>query len=244
MKSLFQLIAMFFLGSVIADAQLINAGVGGNTSSELLARIEQDVLSHNPDLVIVMVGTNDMLNSRKMATYEEYALNLEAIVKLLKAINTEVLLLSPPTVDDQYLYERHDKKLFNETPNVKLDSVRHIVSRIARENQVYFIDIFQKFKDLNLPKHNEDLFIMNPKNSGHHDGVHPTRMGYFFIAENVYLFLKNNDLLNEGDKIVCFGDSITKGSKVKGSGTAEGETYPAYLQITITDSNIESVENE
>ncbi|MDB4583737.1 GDSL-type esterase/lipase family protein [Draconibacterium sp.] len=229
MQRSFQLIVMLLFVSLSVDAQVINAGVAGNTTSNLLARIDADVLSNNPDLVIVMVGTNDMLNSGKMNSYEEYFSNLEFIVKKLKDNNANVVLMSPPTVDAQYLFERHNPELFHSTPNVKLDSARQIVAKIARENEVYFIDIFQKFQDLNLPKHNEDLFIMNPKNSGHRDGVHPTRLGYFFIAENVFDFLKKNNLLEKEDKIVCFGDSITKGSKVKGSGTAEGETYPAYL---------------
>jgi len=233
MQRTFRLIAMLLLMALGVNAQVINAGVAGNTSSQLLARIDKDVLSLDPDWVIVMVGTNDMLNSRKMSAYSTYASNLGVIVKKLKTANAKVLLLSPPPVDEQYLFERHDRNLFHELPNVKMDTVRHIVSRTARENQVYFIDIFQKFRDLNLPKHNEDLFILNPENSGYRDGVHPTRLGYFFIAENVFRFLKNNKLVKNGDTVVCFGDSITKGSKVKGAGTAEGETYPAYLQESI-----------
>ncbi len=241
MQSTFHLIVVFLLTTLNVNAQVINAGVAGNTSTELLARIDKDVLSLNPDLVIVMVGTNDMLNSRKMTTCNAYASNLDAIVKQLKNNNTEVLLLSPPPVDEQYLFERHDKNLFHELPNVKMDSVRNIVARTARENQVYFVDIFQEFSNLNLPKHNRDLFIMNPANSGTRDGVHPTRLGYFFIAEHVFRFLKNNSLIKKRDTVVCFGDSITKGAKVKGSGTATGETYPAYLQASIAgDTTLEN----
>lgn len=240
MQRTFRLIVMLLLMGLGANAQVFNAGVAGNTSSELLARINADVLSLDPDLVIVMAGTNDMLNSRKMTAYDTYASNLEAIVEQLKTNNTEVLLLSPPPVDEQYLFERHDKNLFHESPNVKMDSVRNIVARTARKNQVYFVDIFQEFSDLNLPKHNRDLFIMNPFNSGTRDGVHPTRLGYFFIAENVSRFLKNKHLIKKGDTVVCFGDSITKGAKVKGSGTASGETYPAYLQASIAgDTTLE-----
>jgi lysophospholipase L1-like esterase len=33
-----------------------------------------------------------------------------------------------------------------------------------------------------------------------------------------------------GDTVVCFGDSLTFGSGVKGAGTAEGEAYPAVLR--------------
>lgn len=235
MQRIFQLTALLLLVSLKIDAQVINAGVAGNTSSDLLARIERDVLNHKPDLVIVMVGTNDMLNSGKMNSYEKFASNLSEIVIQLKQIYSKVLLLSPPPADSAYLFERHDRKLFHDTPNVKLDSARQIVSRIAGEKQVYFIDIFQKFQDLNLPKHNEDMYIMNPANSGFRDGIHLTPLGYLLIAENVYNFLKKNNLLEKGDKIICFGDSITKGSKVKGAGTAEGETYPAFLSNFISN---------
>ena len=33
-----------------------------------------------------------------------------------------------------------------------------------------------------------------------------------------------------GDTVVCFGDSLTFGSGVKGAGTTEGEAYPAVLR--------------
>ncbi|WP_430933450.1 SGNH/GDSL hydrolase family protein [Saccharicrinis sp. 156] len=190
MHRAFQLVVWLLLGLIHIDAQVINAGIAGNTSTQLLARIENDVLKHKPDLVIVMVGTNDMLNSRRMNTYKQYSSNLSEIVNKLKQNNAQVVLLAPPPVDSIYLFERHDRTEFKELPNVKLDSVRHIVARTARKNQVYFIDIFQKFQDLNLPKHNEDVFIMNPNNSAYRDGVHPTRLGNFFVAENVFNFLR------------------------------------------------------
>lgn len=233
MYKVFQLILLFLLVSTGVGAQVINAGVAGNTSTELLARIEKDVLSRNPDLVIVMVGSNDMLNSRKLNSYEQYSSNLSEIVLQLKNNGADVLLLAPPPVDSSYLFERHDQNLFHEELNVKMDSVRQIMKRTAHEKCIHFIDIFQKFTELNLPQHNHDLFIMNPQNSGFRDGIHPTPLGYHFIAENVFRFLQKNDILEKGMQVVCFGDSITKGSKVKGSGTTDGETYPAYLQKSI-----------
>lgn len=233
-RSIFQLM-MNLLGSGKMDAQVINAGVSGNSTTDMLARINSDVLEARSNLVIVMVGTNDMLNSRKMNSYEVYAANLEKIVSILRDNHAKIVLLSPPPVDSLYLFERHNRDLFLETPEVKMDSVRHIVKRIATQNNTHFVDIYQKFKDLNLPRHNEDLFIMNTNNSGFRDGVHPTRLGYFLIAETVFNYLKNNNLIGENTKITCFGDSITYGSKVKGSGTTSGETYPAYLSKKISD---------
>jgi len=46
--------------------QVINSGIKGNTTTDILGRLKKDVLDKKPDLVILMVGTNDMLNSKKM----------------------------------------------------------------------------------------------------------------------------------------------------------------------------------
>lgn len=222
-------VLILLISSISANSQVINAGVGGNNTTNLLERIDKDVLQQEPDLVVLMVGTNDMLNSKKMNSYEVYEKNVKELVFKLKNKGIEVVLMSSPTVDSVYLFERHDKKMFIENPNRKMDSVRQIVSKIANDNNLKFIDLYEVFKEMNLPKHNEDLFIKNLKNSGKRDGVHPTSLGYQFIGETVFFFLKENQLLKEHQKIICFGDSITNGNRTS------GETYPATLQ-----NNIES----
>jgi lysophospholipase L1-like esterase len=40
---------------------VINAGVGGNTTAEALARIDTDVFDHDPKMVIILLGGNDFL---------------------------------------------------------------------------------------------------------------------------------------------------------------------------------------
>ena len=62
-------------------------------------------------------------------------------------------------------------------------------------NGALFQDLHSKFTPINLPKHNEDLFIGNPNNSGIANCVNPTSLGYHFIAENVFQFLKENEFI-------------------------------------------------
>lgn len=231
MKPLKLVFILILLSFTISHGQVINAGVGGNNSKNLLARLEKDVLDKKPGLVILMVGTNDMLNSKKMISYEQYQENIEQLVIEIKKTNSEILLMSSPTVDSIYLYERHDKTLFTESPNEKLNNTRKIVSKIAADNELYFLDVYQAFSDLNLPKHNEDLFIRNSMNSGARDGVHLTALGYHFMGELVFHFLKDNKLLDVNKKIICFGDSITNGSGVKKKKLA----YPGVLQSLIKE---------
>lgn len=40
---------------------VVNAGIGGNTTIDILARVEADVLAHNPRLVVDECGTNDII---------------------------------------------------------------------------------------------------------------------------------------------------------------------------------------
>ena len=209
--------------------KLENNGVAGNSTANLLHRLESDVISEKPDLVIIMVGTNDMLNSKKFVSYENYHANLSSIVENIKNIDAQVVLMTPPRVDSLYLFQRHDKALFTDTPNVKLQKVKQIMEDVAKEYDAFFVDNYSVFKAKGLPQHNHDNYIRNLKNSNKEDGVHLKAIGYKLIAENVFDYLKTNNLLDKYNHIICFGDSLTKGSGASGAGTITGENYPSFL---------------
>ena len=44
------------------DVHVINAGASGDTAADGLARIKNDVLDQNPDMVLIAFGLNDMKN--------------------------------------------------------------------------------------------------------------------------------------------------------------------------------------
>lgn len=56
----------------VPEYEIINAGVGGDTVVNLLRRLDEDVLSHNPDAVFVMVGGNDAKSYMNPATRPYY----------------------------------------------------------------------------------------------------------------------------------------------------------------------------
>lgn len=53
-----------------AEIVYVNAGIGGTTSQFGVARVEEDVLAHRPDLVIVEFSVNDDSNEFFLETYE------------------------------------------------------------------------------------------------------------------------------------------------------------------------------
>ena len=73
---------------------VINAGVNGDTTRDALQRLEPDVLSRNPRLVIVTLGGNDFL--RQMPMHETFA-NLDDIVRRIQARGAMVVLVGVPS---------------------------------------------------------------------------------------------------------------------------------------------------
>ncbi len=81
---------------------VINAGVNGNTSADVLARTEQ-VISQNPDLVLIGVGGNDVLQRVQSATT---AANITATIDKLQSANISVVLIAQPHFSASALFGR------------------------------------------------------------------------------------------------------------------------------------------
>jgi acyl-CoA thioesterase-1 len=79
-----------------ADPQLRlirNAGIPGNVTAQMRARLSSDVLAYKPDVLIVMGGTNDIAQGYSQATI---IANLRAIVTTAQARGIHVFLLTIP----------------------------------------------------------------------------------------------------------------------------------------------------
>ncbi|WP_084289156.1 SGNH/GDSL hydrolase family protein [Pedobacter nyackensis] len=227
------LICLCFI-SCSSRITVLNKGVAGNNSRDLLKRIEKDVLQEKPDLVVMMVGSNDMVNSGKLVAYPEFKENYERLLKKMTSSGVTVVVMSPPPVDTAYILKRHDRILYDEPLDHKLDSLNRLVGQIAKANGIHFIDLYTLFKSKGSPSRAPGSLTMNQANFGKEDGIHPTKRGYMLIAETLYRYLKKNKLLRKSKKIICFGDSITYGAFMEGAGTSTGDTYPSFLKNMIT----------
>ena len=70
--------------------EIVNRGVSGNTTADGLARLDRDVLSESPGVVLLSLGANDML--RKQPIDDTFA-NLRAIVDRIQARGALVILI-------------------------------------------------------------------------------------------------------------------------------------------------------
>ena len=77
------------LASMIGSP-VLNAGVSGDTTEAALARLDADVLSHDPRVVIIGLGGNDYLRGVPISTTEA---NLRTIIRKINARGAMVALL-------------------------------------------------------------------------------------------------------------------------------------------------------
>lgn len=106
----------------LVNQPIINAGKSGDTTASALARLESDVLSHDPDIVIVFLGGNDIL---QFVPKETTLNNLKIIVERIQQSGAKVLLLGIHAAVFRFDYETGYQQIANETgahyvPNVMM----------------------------------------------------------------------------------------------------------------------------
>jgi lysophospholipase L1-like esterase len=202
---------------------VVNAGIGGNNTVNLLKRIDADCLAHKPTLTILMVGTNDM-NHGKYVPLEKYRQNLSTLSERIIASGSQLLLMTILPFYEPYLLLRHPAEFFKpEGAVVRRQQVNDAIKQIATEKKASFLDIGNIFERVGKIGLDKTSLLRNKENCGKEDGVHPTPEGYRFLALAVSQYIVYHDLNTQ--RIVCFGDSITKGD-----GSIDKESYPAYLK--------------
>lgn len=206
-----------------AASLVVNAGVSGNNTKNLLARIDADCLAHQPALTILMIGTNDM-NNGKHVPLDQFRQNLEKLAAQILANGSKLLLLTILPFYEPYLLSRHPAAFFEpEGPSGRRKAVNDTIRSVAEARHVSFFDVGSLFEKVGKIGVDKDCLLRNEVNSGKTDGVHPTPNGYRFLALAVSQFIQCSGLPT--DRIVCFGDSITRGD-----GSTDKESYPAYLK--------------
>jgi lysophospholipase L1-like esterase len=82
----------------LAGADIVNTGIGGDTSADLLARFPDDVLAHRPDVLSILVGINDTwrrYDSDTETSVEAYSANLRTMLSAARDAGISIVLVEP-----------------------------------------------------------------------------------------------------------------------------------------------------
>ena len=122
------------------NIEVINAGISGHKSTDMLARFQRDVLDKKPDLITISVGVNDVWHGfydnhplgdgPAGIKLEDYKANVEKMVEMALAAHARVALMSTTVI-----HENEDG-----SENKKLIVYNAALKELAKKNKLIFID--------------------------------------------------------------------------------------------------------
>lgn len=215
------------------DVTVIKAGFGGHNVKALAQHLDVAVLAKSPTLVVLLVGTNDGINSGALTPPDEFRRAFAALCDRILATHCTLLAMTPPPFHEPDLMTRHKREAYGELPPARrLEAIRTAIREVAAERKVPVVDLEKAFAVAGGVGEAAASPLRNQANSGVRDGVHPTPAGYRIIADGVAAAIRANRLPIL--RIVCFGDSITLGAGAKDPGDGSDASYPAQLQRLLT----------
>ena len=148
-----------------AAADIINAGIGGNNSAQMLARLSTDVIAiTDVKVCAIMAGNNDCFGGGAMSqTVAQYKANITAIVQQLRAAGIKPVLFSMMFVSG--------------TSSVAAQAHPYLkaLEEVVGDLKVPYVDIYREY-----------CYMIDRGEWAtyqHVDNVHPPIAGQAFIAE-------------------------------------------------------------
>ena len=164
---------------------VINAGIGGDSTKGALKRMDKQVLSHNPDLIIVCFGLNDV-----NGTLEEYLESLKGIFKKSLESGAEVIFMTPNMLntyvaDDTTQIHKDYAVVTAEYQNGgRMDLYMDEAVRAAKEMGVTVCDCYARWKKLSKTQ-DTTMLLANRIN-------HPTKEMHNLFADSLFETLFKN----------------------------------------------------
>ncbi|QGP80635.1 SGNH/GDSL hydrolase family protein [Sphingobium sp. CAP-1] len=140
---------------------LIDRGISGQTTAQMLVRFRNDVIALKPQAVHIMAMTNDVAGNTGAATMETVLGNIQSMAELARAHGIKVILASVPPAG-----------AFPWSPGLQpapqITAINAWLAAYARANGFTFVDYHTAMAQADG--------AMKPGLSS--DGVHPTKEGY------------------------------------------------------------------
>ena len=152
--------------------RIVGAGISGHKVPDLEARLDRDVLSHKPDVVVIYIGINDVWHSENGRGTDagRYELGLKNLIRRCRDAGARVVLAAPSVIG-----EKPDG-------SNRLDGMLHqyadISRRTAAEGGAVLLDLQRAFaehlREYNLAGAEQGILTS--------DGVHLNDAGNRFVA--------------------------------------------------------------
>ncbi len=140
---------------------IVNRGISGQTTTQMLLRFYQDVIALKPQAVQIMGGTNDIAGNSGPTSPQDFKNDIMAMVELAQAHRIRVLLASIPP-SDRFSWNPAIK------PASRILELNAWLRNYAYQKQVVFVDYYTILAN--------KTGALRPELG--EDGTHPNKDGY------------------------------------------------------------------
>lgn len=179
------------------EIRIYNCGISGDNVAGVLRRLDWDVLSHQPEYAVIMIGMNDVnrglyppastsnADTLKLqeSTIKTYTERLDSLVRRL-LLNKVKVMLQKPSIYDQ---TAKTDKPNNFGVNDALKKCADFMQSLADKYDLPIVDYWTIMTDINKQVQAKDSAATIVGS----DRVHPGSTGHLVMA---YQFLKTNQL--------------------------------------------------
>ncbi len=155
------------------NIRVINKGVSGNTSRDLVARYEKDVVPYRPENLLICIGINDVwrqfdtpLIYEDAVSLEEYEENLTYIIESSKEFVKKLILVTP-----YYIEENESDRM-----RARMDEYSAVVKKLAEKYDAVFVDMQSAWVKI-LKYYHSSYFTW--------DRIHPNSQGGMYMAKTI-----------------------------------------------------------
>ena len=144
----------------------INRGIGGQTTPQMLIRFKPDVIDLEPDIVVILAGTNDIAGNTGPSNVKMITDNIFSMAELARAHQIKVVLSSILPV-----FEYEWAKEIKDAP-ATIDSVNDELKKYINDHGLVYLDYFSSMVDERKGLNKDYTY----------DGVHPNQDGYILMS--------------------------------------------------------------
>jgi len=127
--------AGFDTQALLSEFSIINKGLSANNSTHLLKRLERDLLASYPDIIFILIGTNDIAAG---FTDTEILSNINSILEITseKLSKSKIFITSIlPTRNNEL------------RPNERIRELNKKIQLIAEKLKVNYLNLYSNFVD-------------------------------------------------------------------------------------------------
>ena len=164
------LTAGYDISKFFSNEYVVNSGINGNKTEDLIKRINEDLYSYNPSKVFLLIGINDLTKGNDA---EDVLSNIKFIINDIKDNrgNAKIYVQSLYPVNEEVVKD-HSNENIRKLKNEQVLKLNKNLRKLCNDENVIYINVYDQLIDK----------TGNLKKSYTTDGLHLTNLGYLKVT--------------------------------------------------------------